>query len=150
MLHLQPKLHLHLEIPWNILIQPCLGSSHHGRKNRINAWERWCIQCLCKDCDLPVLFVTMQVIITLVSSLPCGHLFWEKPIKGTSQNFVYFPPRNGVPVEIVLVLNRGKDALFLKMSTLLRLQECFADVYIDRYVWSCIFLEVDLLLQDQC
>ena len=58
-------------------ISGCFSS--WGGKNTINAWEGWHIKCLCKDCDLPVLFVIMQE-----TTIPCGHLVWEKPVKGTS------------------------------------------------------------------
>lgn len=112
---------------------------------------RWHIKYLCKDCDLPVLCVITQAItITLISSLPCGHLVWQKPVKRNILEFCFLPHWDGVPVEVVSVLNPGKDALFLRMSMLLQLQQSFADMYIGMYVWSCIFLKVDLLLQDDC
>lgn len=84
---------------------------------------------------MPVLCVITQAItITLISSLPCGHLVWEKPVKRNILEFCFLPHWDGVPVEVVSVLNPGKDALFLRMSMLLQLQQSFADMYIGMYV----------------
>lgn len=51
--------------------------------------------------------------------------------KRTILEFCLLPYWNGVPVEIVSVLNPGKDALFLRMSMLPQLQESFVDMYVD-------------------